>query len=448
MATTTKNYGLKKPAQNDYYNIEYHNDNMDIIDTELKRIEDEIDNIDVTGIQITVDQTQAPASPGNGTLAQLFSWLANRIKAITGKSNWWDVPAKTLEDLDTHKVNKSGDTMTGPLIANVHTGTNASRIYKNLVSYLQVPGGGGQVTGTIKIKLPKSWSSTKIRITVKGYDFSSNGGWELILGGYNYAATSSWMQCTAELRGKAPFNQVRFGHDGSYCCILLGSTSTVWLEPFIIVEEMIAGFSNVDSWEKGWEISIITDETGISNIVTPALRKVWDSENDGAGSNMDADTVDGKHASDFQVSATSRVSGIVTYTDSIAGGSTLTKTIALGGSYKQGRVIFSNKLIVEVTTDSSKSFMLGSTRYYIDSSKYYHLPEFYTRQQLGSITKVNDWSDTARGFGAFAVGVTPENTRYVQVQECYINGTNLTIIFSNSSSSAVSMNLPIYWEVW
>lgn len=36
---TTPNYNLKKPASNDYYNIQDHNDNMDIIDAELKKLD-------------------------------------------------------------------------------------------------------------------------------------------------------------------------------------------------------------------------------------------------------------------------------------------------------------------------------------------------------------------------------------------------------------------------
>lgn len=40
MATTTQNYGLKKPAPDDFYTIEDQNSNMDILDTELKRVED------------------------------------------------------------------------------------------------------------------------------------------------------------------------------------------------------------------------------------------------------------------------------------------------------------------------------------------------------------------------------------------------------------------------
>lgn len=37
-----------------------------------------------------------------GTLTQLFSWIMNRIKAITGASNWYDAPAITLASLAVH----------------------------------------------------------------------------------------------------------------------------------------------------------------------------------------------------------------------------------------------------------------------------------------------------------------------------------------------------------
>ena len=39
--TETTNYKFKKPSSDDFYNIEDHNQNMDAIDGELKRIEDE-----------------------------------------------------------------------------------------------------------------------------------------------------------------------------------------------------------------------------------------------------------------------------------------------------------------------------------------------------------------------------------------------------------------------
>ena len=46
---------------------------------------------------------QALASPANtGTLRQILSWLAGRIRAITGATNWWDAPATTLATAHTH----------------------------------------------------------------------------------------------------------------------------------------------------------------------------------------------------------------------------------------------------------------------------------------------------------------------------------------------------------
>jgi len=43
----TPNYGLKKPEQDDFYNVEDFNENADIIDEKLKEIEDGIENIEV-----------------------------------------------------------------------------------------------------------------------------------------------------------------------------------------------------------------------------------------------------------------------------------------------------------------------------------------------------------------------------------------------------------------
>ena len=49
----------------------------------------------------TIDPAQTPSS-NVGSLRQFLDWFANRIKAITGKANWYDTPSKTLEDLNIH----------------------------------------------------------------------------------------------------------------------------------------------------------------------------------------------------------------------------------------------------------------------------------------------------------------------------------------------------------
>lgn len=87
----------------------------------------------------TLDPAQAPSS-NTGTLRQILSWFANRIKAIMGTTNWWDAPPVTLKvinnkfDADNgHKhTGAAGDgpqiippgviVMWGGLVANIPTG--------------------------------------------------------------------------------------------------------------------------------------------------------------------------------------------------------------------------------------------------------------------------------------------------------------------------------------
>jgi hypothetical protein len=50
----------------------------------------------------TVDQTIVPEADNTGPLTAVLSWLANMIKAITGKADWKTAPATTLEAASTH----------------------------------------------------------------------------------------------------------------------------------------------------------------------------------------------------------------------------------------------------------------------------------------------------------------------------------------------------------
>lgn len=87
MSIKTPNYNLIKPADNETADIQVINGNMDAIDAALTP---------------TADSAQIPEGNGPWKLSQWVNWLTNRIKAITGKANWWDAPSKTLEDLNTH----------------------------------------------------------------------------------------------------------------------------------------------------------------------------------------------------------------------------------------------------------------------------------------------------------------------------------------------------------
>ena len=73
---------------------------------------DPIHNTDLTRIETNANATelgnrtldQALVAPANaGTLRQILSWFAGRIRAITGATNWWDTPATTLATLHSHR---------------------------------------------------------------------------------------------------------------------------------------------------------------------------------------------------------------------------------------------------------------------------------------------------------------------------------------------------------
>jgi len=86
MSTNTTNYNLKKPDATENYDVADQNDNMDIIDAALKP---------------TADSALVPSGLV-GKMQEWVSWITNRIKAITGKTNWYDAPATTLETANTH----------------------------------------------------------------------------------------------------------------------------------------------------------------------------------------------------------------------------------------------------------------------------------------------------------------------------------------------------------
>ena len=69
-----------------------------VLPTDLNRIEGNINAIEA-GTR-TVDPSQAPSS-NQGTLRQLLDRFANRIRAITGTTNWYDAPPATLSGLST-----------------------------------------------------------------------------------------------------------------------------------------------------------------------------------------------------------------------------------------------------------------------------------------------------------------------------------------------------------
>ena len=120
--------------------------------------------------------------------------------------------------------------------------------------------GASTVTGAIKITLPQSWTNTMMRMTVKIYTYDGLSC-EINLGGYNYAGSTTWINTFADMTtGARPPLNIRWGHDGTYCCMYIGETNTVWAYPQVFVTDFQAGHSNIaaSQWNSGWSVSFAT----------------------------------------------------------------------------------------------------------------------------------------------------------------------------------------------
>lgn len=142
-------------------------------------------------------------------------------------------------------------------------------------------------TGAIKITLPQSWSSLVWSIAISGFNYRGPTGspptaFELLVSGLDYEATQSWTWTSAScLSGNMPDgnDMIRFGHDGTNCCIVIGDLSSAWSFPYFSISEVLfpqnTGADSLD----GWSIELVTDLSGIvfsggtlyANTPTPSI---------------------------------------------------------------------------------------------------------------------------------------------------------------------------------
>ena len=199
-----------------------------------------------TTLELNPNTTTVPMylqSTGTGSVGQAPTWTSN----------------PTFNSINVVAGNiVSGNTSATTLSSSVVTTLRDLATYSHNVN---------PTTGTIKITLPVSWTGTMLTVKIKGYDYTnSTGYYEINLGGYNYVAGTEWLNTSATVAGVSPFFKVRFGHDGTYCCILLGTLTTANAYPQIEVSEVTVGFesSSASTWISGWTISLLTSETGIT----------------------------------------------------------------------------------------------------------------------------------------------------------------------------------------
>ena len=159
-------------------------------------------------------------------------------------------------------VNSDGEidsTLIGSL---AHVGTDG---------YIAYPGGGkyvssiSSVTGMLKITLPVSWTRTMLKFKVSIYNFSAGTSVDYILAGYNHSDNTSWMEptayCVSPWGGELSNLPVSFGHDGEKCAVTIGTPTTVWHVPQVVISDVTLGYSgrNYNQWKSGWNLSFVTE---------------------------------------------------------------------------------------------------------------------------------------------------------------------------------------------
>lgn len=128
------------------------------------------------------------------------------------------------------------------------------------------------ITGTIKIEFPFAFEYLMMYIEIDVYLYSTQSASKMIIGAYNYneasSGTNTWINTSLTTLG-AYKNGVRLAFDGKHTCILLGTTSTTWNYPKVILSKMFAGYSGKHKlFNDGYNINMITSESGYSAITT------------------------------------------------------------------------------------------------------------------------------------------------------------------------------------
>lgn len=175
-----------------------------------------------------------------------------------------------IEQLTFDKLTDAGGTFivqNGKLKAE-YIETSSLSVTDGGVVTIKSPGGGqaslgsSGLTGAIKIRLPQGWTSTMMYFAVDVFNYGTGKSFTLQLGGYTYAGGGGkWHNLTVSLVGSAAAdNGVRFGYDGSKCCIFIGERNSSWHYLSVVVRDFQGSRdgAHATNWDSGWQISLAT----------------------------------------------------------------------------------------------------------------------------------------------------------------------------------------------
>ena len=160
MAEFTPNFNLKKPNEDEFYNIAYFNENMDIIDKKLKEVgQNEQLQSDVTEIKGTTEdiKTSIGSAEDLSSNPTIFGRLAEIKETLTTKFNEVISKITSVDSKIGTTTDTGGTSSAGGIFAKLNklltdwTTTRASRI-DSIYSYTQTSTTSSS-TGTLSQKL-------------------------------------------------------------------------------------------------------------------------------------------------------------------------------------------------------------------------------------------------------------------------------------------------------
>jgi hypothetical protein len=149
-----------------------------------------------------------------------------------------------------------------------YEGSYNNRHYRDVADYASSV---TPVTGTIKISLPVTWTNSRIQATVVISDLNM-GSDTITIQGKNALAGTAWVDTSARSSDNN-LAEVRLGHDGTNCCILIGDLTTSWSHPKVLVTDVIVSEDGQD-WDlliKNTAVSMIVTEAGITVSASPVV---------------------------------------------------------------------------------------------------------------------------------------------------------------------------------
>lgn len=257
--------------------------------------------------------------------AQSHGWLNDYSMTFT-MNNDIDRGFLWRDDADTSAQGAMSLTTDGRLWVNqkVHAGTRMSHHQSSGAAMYRILGAASyssdasNQTGALVINLGRTWASDMMHLFLTGYDYRGEGDIDMHIYGYDYGATPVWTNRGWRSVGSRPpglgvSNSVRFGHETAtnYPVIVIGDTTSDWDYPKFVLD-ILVGFgvtlSNYDNVNITIQSSLAAYTLSSSDVADFEIdnndayidgNKFWHAGNDGAGSGLDADLLDGISSGSF-----------------------------------------------------------------------------------------------------------------------------------------------------